>query len=127
MKKVELHASYLGSSLFHSQNRIKDFHFLQDKLEAKLLGWRSKALSWAGRATMIRSVAFSLPTTLSLHLMSLSWCVRKWMLLLGDFSGSSIKRLGVTLRGELGVTSVLPNLLGDWVLDVPNILTKLCL
>ena len=47
--------------LFQSSSRIKDFKFLQDKLEAQLLGWRSKALSWAGRATMIRSVAMALP------------------------------------------------------------------
>ena len=49
-----------GGPLFQSFSKIRDFKFLQDKLEAKLLGWRSKALSWAGKATMIKSVAMAL-------------------------------------------------------------------
>ena len=61
MKKVQSNAKYLGSPLFHSTSRIKDFKFLQEKLEARLLGWRCKTLSWAGRATMIKSVAMAIP------------------------------------------------------------------
>uniref|UniRef100_A0A2N9HCV7 Reverse transcriptase domain-containing protein n=1 Tax=Fagus sylvatica TaxID=28930 RepID=A0A2N9HCV7_FAGSY len=62
MKKIQPNAKYLGSPLFNSSSRIKDFKFLQDKLESRLLGWRSKALSWAGRATLIKSVALALPS-----------------------------------------------------------------
>jgi hypothetical protein len=62
MKKIQPNAKYLGSPLFNSSSRIKDFQFLQDKLESRLLGWRSKALSWAGRATLIKSVALALPS-----------------------------------------------------------------
>uniref|UniRef100_A0A2N9IGZ4 Reverse transcriptase domain-containing protein n=1 Tax=Fagus sylvatica TaxID=28930 RepID=A0A2N9IGZ4_FAGSY len=62
MKKIQPNAKYLGSPLFSSTSRIKDFKFLQDKLESRLLGWRSKALSWAGRATLIKSVALALPS-----------------------------------------------------------------
>jgi hypothetical protein len=62
MKKIQPNAKYLGSPLFSSSSRIKDFKFLQDKLESRLLGWRSKALSWAGRATLIKSVALALPS-----------------------------------------------------------------
>ena len=36
--------------------------FLQDKMEARLRGWRSKSLSWAGRCTLIKSIAQALPT-----------------------------------------------------------------
>jgi ribonuclease HI len=61
MKKVQENANYLGAPLFHSSSRIKDFRFLQEKLEARLLGWRCKTLSWAGRATLIKSVAMALP------------------------------------------------------------------
>uniref|UniRef100_A0A2N9EZP9 Reverse transcriptase domain-containing protein n=1 Tax=Fagus sylvatica TaxID=28930 RepID=A0A2N9EZP9_FAGSY len=47
----------------------------QYKLKAQLLGWRSKALSWAGRATMIRSVAMALPTyTFSLSDVPIAVC-----------------------------------------------------
>lgn len=62
MKKIQPNVKYLGSPLFSSSSRIKDFKFLQDKLESRLLGWRSKALSWAGRATLIKSVALALPS-----------------------------------------------------------------
>ncbi len=61
MKKVQSNVKYLGSPLFHSSSRIKDFKFLQEKLKARLLGWRCKTLSWVGRATMIKSIAMALP------------------------------------------------------------------
>ena len=62
MKKIQPNVKYLGSPLFSSLSRIKDFKFLQDKLESRLLGWRSKALSWAGRATFIKLVTLALPS-----------------------------------------------------------------
>ena len=61
MKKVQPNAIYLGNPLFSSRSRSKDFRFLHDKLESRLVGWRSKVLSWAGRATMIKAVASALP------------------------------------------------------------------
>ena len=45
MKKVQENANYLGNPLFHSSSRIKDFRFFQEKLRARLLGWRCKTLS----------------------------------------------------------------------------------
>uniref|UniRef100_A0A2N9ED89 Reverse transcriptase zinc-binding domain-containing protein n=1 Tax=Fagus sylvatica TaxID=28930 RepID=A0A2N9ED89_FAGSY len=62
MKSLKNDAMYLGSPMFTSSSSIKDFKYLQDKLESRLLGWRSKCLSWAGRCTMIKSVAQALPT-----------------------------------------------------------------
>ena len=47
--------------MFLSKAPSKDFSYLQDKLEAKLMGWRSKCLSWAGRKTLINSVAQTIP------------------------------------------------------------------
>jgi hypothetical protein len=61
MKKISDQATYLGAPLFATSNRTKDFKYLQDKLESRLKGWRSKNLSWAGRSTMIKSVAQALP------------------------------------------------------------------
>jgi hypothetical protein len=34
---------------------------LIDRLESKLKDWRSKCLSWAGRSTLIKSIAQALP------------------------------------------------------------------
>ena len=62
MKKVPDNAYYLGAPLFNSRSRTKDFKLLQDKMEARLKGWRSKSLSWAGRNILIKSVAQALPT-----------------------------------------------------------------
>jgi hypothetical protein len=50
MKKVHPNVKYLGSPLFHSSSKIKDYKFLQEKLESRLLRWHCKALSWAVRA-----------------------------------------------------------------------------
>uniref|UniRef100_A0A2N9EEZ1 Reverse transcriptase domain-containing protein n=1 Tax=Fagus sylvatica TaxID=28930 RepID=A0A2N9EEZ1_FAGSY len=62
MKKVPDNANYLGAPLFSSRSRSKDFKYLQDKLEARLKGWRSKCLSWAGHCTLIKTVAQAIPT-----------------------------------------------------------------
>ena len=62
MNKVQENASYLGAPLFASGKRLRDFNFLQEKLEARLKGWRSKNLSWASCHTLIKSVVLALPT-----------------------------------------------------------------
>ncbi|XP_023926387.2 uncharacterized protein LOC112037802 [Quercus suber] len=62
MKSLKQDAIYLGAPLFLSSTPSKDFKFLQDRLEAQLSSWRSKCLSWAGRCTLINSVAQTLPT-----------------------------------------------------------------
>ena len=61
MKILKKEAIYLGASLFLTRSPTKDFKFLLDKLETKLMGWRSKCLSWAGRSTLISSVAQAIP------------------------------------------------------------------
>jgi hypothetical protein len=62
MKCLSKDTRYLGAPLFFSHSNTKDFKYLQDKVEAKLIGWRSKCLSWAGRCTLIKAVAQSIPT-----------------------------------------------------------------
>lgn len=62
VKSLKKDAVYLGAPLILSRSPTKDFAFLQSKLESKLAGWRSKCLSWAGRRTLITSVAQTLPT-----------------------------------------------------------------
>ena len=62
MKSLKKDIDYLGAPLFLTKAPPKDFKFLQERLEAKLKGWRSKTLSWAGRSTLIKTVAQALPT-----------------------------------------------------------------
>lgn len=44
MKSLNKNAIYLGAPLFHSKTPSKDFKFLEEKLETKLMGWRSRCL-----------------------------------------------------------------------------------
>ena len=46
--------------MFLTRALSKDFAYLEDKIAAKLSGWRSKCLSWAGRRMLINSVALSI-------------------------------------------------------------------
>ena len=62
MKGLKKDSIYLGAPLFLSKAPLKDFKFLQDRLEARLMGWHSKCLSWVGRSTLIKSVAQAIPT-----------------------------------------------------------------
>ena len=54
-------ATYLGVPLFLSKSKNKDFRFIKEKLDNKLCGWKSKNLSWSGRATLIKSVVQAIP------------------------------------------------------------------
>ena len=54
-------ATYLGVPLFLSKRKNKDFRFIKEKLDNKLCGWKSKNLSWSGRATLIKSVVQAIP------------------------------------------------------------------
>lgn len=61
MRNLKKEAIYLGAPLFLTRSPSKDFKFLQVKLEVKLLGWKNRGLSWAGRCTLINSAAQALP------------------------------------------------------------------
>nr|POF21454.1 putative ribonuclease h protein [Quercus suber] len=75
MKKLKKDAIYLGALMFPTRSPSRDFKFLEDKSEAKLAGWRSRCLSWASRATLIKAVAHSIPTyTLSAFNVSANTC-----------------------------------------------------
>ena len=63
MKSFKKDAIYLGSPMFLSnKSPSKDFKYLIDKLETRLMGWRSKTLSWARRSTLITSIAQAIPS-----------------------------------------------------------------
>lgn len=70
MKSLKKDAVYLGAPLFMSRSPSKDFKRLQEKLESKLSGQRSRSLLWAGRCTLITSVAQAIPsyTLLAFHI-----------------------------------------------------------
>ena len=50
---------YLGVPLFLSSSKKKDFAYLKENLESKASSWKSKSLSWMGRATLVKSIALA--------------------------------------------------------------------
>ena len=60
-KKLANRVKYLGVPLFLSRNKSANFAYVKDKLEARTSSWKSKNLSWMGRATLIKSVAQACP------------------------------------------------------------------
>lgn len=61
IRSIKKDATCLGAPLLLTRAPSKDSAYLQAKLEAKLAGWRSQCLSWAGRVTLINSVAQTIP------------------------------------------------------------------
>lgn len=59
--QICLKSKYLGNPLFLTYNKSKDFAFLKDMDAAKLESWKSKCLSWASCATLVRSVVQTMP------------------------------------------------------------------
>jgi hypothetical protein len=62
LKTLPQSTKYLCVPLFLSHNRKKDFSYVKEKLESKTSCWKSKSLSWMGRATLIKSVAMAIPS-----------------------------------------------------------------
>lgn len=61
MKSLKKDAVYLRAPMFLPRSPSKDFKFFLDKVEAKLSGWRSRSLYWAGRCTLINSITQAIP------------------------------------------------------------------
>ncbi|CAL1378948.1 unnamed protein product [Linum trigynum] len=63
---VGVHDKYLGLPSLVARSKMETFRYLEEKLLARLQGWKQKTLSWAAKETLIKSVAMALP----LHVMS---------------------------------------------------------
>ena len=61
LNRLPPNSKYLGVPLFFTSSRCKDLQPVKERLENKLSGWKSKNLSWSGRATLIKSVAQTIP------------------------------------------------------------------
>ncbi|KAH1040657.1 hypothetical protein J1N35_042400 [Gossypium stocksii] len=60
--KIEfLPFNYLGIPLGADPRKILSWSGIVDRVERKLLGWKSRSLSWAGRVVLINSMLSSLP------------------------------------------------------------------
>jgi hypothetical protein len=87
MSRLPLDAFYLGSPLFSSKSKTKDFKFLIERIDSKLKRWRCKSLSWVGRKTLITSVAQAIPAySFSTTAVPMTIC-NNWIQQLTGFGG----------------------------------------
>ena len=61
LSKLPPSAKYLGIPLFLTPYRKRDLNDIKERIENKLSSWKSKNLSWASCATLIKSVAQAIP------------------------------------------------------------------
>lgn len=62
LSKLPFSAKYLGIPLFLTPHRKKDLNDIKERIKNYLSSWKSKNLSWANRATLIKFVAEAIPS-----------------------------------------------------------------
>jgi hypothetical protein len=55
---------YLGAPILVDGRDKKDFEFLLEKIQDRLMGWKAKTLSLVGQLTLIQSITSAIPTHL---------------------------------------------------------------
>ena len=58
---IDSKAKYLGISMSLTRHKVQDFRYIISQVQNRLQGWKSKLLSWGGRATPISSVIEGIP------------------------------------------------------------------
>lgn len=62
MGNIDREAIYLGMPLFPSRSKNRTYNFTLERISSRIDGWKSKLLSFAGRATLIKSVVSAIPS-----------------------------------------------------------------
>lgn len=76
LKRMQAKAKHLGMPLLFPHSKYRVLADLKQRIFTKLVGWKAKLLSQAGRATMLRNVAFALPAySVGFVAFLQKWCV----------------------------------------------------
>lgn len=75
VKKIGLESKYLGLPLFLGRSKNKAFEEVKQKVLSKVARWKVRALSLAGRTTLIKAVASALQLySMSIFFLPKTWC-----------------------------------------------------
>jgi len=62
IKVVTSHSRYLGLPMIFGRSKKEVFAFVQDRIWKKVMGWKGKCLSKAGKETLVKAVAQAIPS-----------------------------------------------------------------
>uniref|UniRef100_A0A803P3L4 Reverse transcriptase domain-containing protein n=1 Tax=Cannabis sativa TaxID=3483 RepID=A0A803P3L4_CANSA len=75
VKECTGNEKHLGNPFVFKRSKRQEFHFLKDKVLQRINGWKSKLLSFAGRTTLVKAVASTIPIyTMSTGRLPVSTC-----------------------------------------------------
>lgn len=61
LQKMEEHDKHLGLPLRVGRKKNTKFSYIKERLSKKLMGWKAKILSCAGKEVLIKAVAETMP------------------------------------------------------------------
>lgn len=61
VKQVPIHSKYLGLPVIFGRRKSDLFKFLVEKICHKIMGWKEKMLSSAGKEILIKSILYAIP------------------------------------------------------------------
>ena len=122
--------NYLGFPLIHKGRRRNEFHYVVERVQAKLDGWKSKCLSPVGRLVLIKAAVTAIPEyTMQCHKLPAKICDEVNKLVRNFLWGSTADKKKMHLVGWHKVTNP-TNIGGLGIFDMHAsnviLLAKLC-
>ena len=104
--EIRFLVNYLGFPLIHKGRRRNEFHFVVERVQAKLNGWKSKCLSPAGRLVLIKAAVTAIPKyNMQCHKLPAKVCEEVNKLVRNFLWGSMVDKKKMHLVGWHKVTN----------------------
>lgn len=71
VREADVPGKYLGIPMQIGRNKVSVFNFLAERIEQKLQGWNNHTISKAGKVTLLKTTAQTIPNF--------------WMIVIGSF------------------------------------------